>query len=110
MSLVRLTFTLFPAATPFADIVLLSFNSATAIIIQVLLGVFALNEVFICRYDLPALTLIIIGSIFIILTANFSDVVTSVSIHKENLTSIKTLVYFILIFILLNVTFIFVKW
>ena len=55
--------------TPFADIVLLSFNSATAIVIQIILAIVFLNEVFICKYDLPALALIISGSICIILTA-----------------------------------------
>ena len=77
---------------------------------QVFLGVFALNEVFICAYDLPALLLIISGSICIILTANFSDTASSVAIHKENLTSIKTLAYMVCVFLLLNLTFVFVKW
>ena len=70
------------AATPFADIVLLSFNSATAILFQVFLALCFLNEVLICRYDLPGLFLIISGSACIILTANFSDVESSVAIHK----------------------------
>ena len=97
------------ACTPFADIVLLSFNSATAILIQVVIALCFLNEVFICRYDLPALLLIIIGSICIILTANFNEVPSSVDSHKENLTSIKTISYGCLVLILLNITFFSVK-
>lgn len=97
------------AATPFADIVLLSFNSATAIVIQVFIATCFLNEVIICRYDLPALFLIIIGSVFIILTANFDEVPSSVASHKEDLTSIKTILYGCLVFVLLNITFFTVK-
>lgn len=66
------------AATPFADIVLLSFNSASAILFQIVLALFFLNEVFICKFDLPALLLIMLGSTCIILTANFSDTPSSV--------------------------------
>lgn len=88
---------------------LLSFNSATAIVIQVFIATCFLNEVIICRYDLPALFLIIIGSVFIILTANFDEVPSSVASHKEDLTSIKTILYGCLVFVLLNITFFTVK-
>ena len=84
----------FIVVTPFADIVLLSFNSATAIVINVLLAIIVLNEVFICRYDLPALTLIISGSVCIIMTANFSEHVSNVAVHKENLTSIRSVCFY----------------
>ena len=80
--------------TPFADVVLLSFNSASAIVINVLLAIIVLNEVFICRYDLPALTLIIAGSACIVMTANFSDRVSNVAVHKENLTSLRSVCFY----------------
>ena len=80
--------------TPFADIVLLSLNSATAIVINVLLAIIVLNEVFICRYDLPALTLIISGSVCIVMTANFSEHVSNVAVHKENLSSIRSVCFY----------------
>ena len=57
--------------SPFADIVLLSFNAAMAIPIQMILAILFLKEIFIWRYDIPALFFIILGSGFIILTANF---------------------------------------
>lgn len=92
------------AMTPFADIVLLSFNSATAIIIQVLMALVFLNEVFICKYDLPALVLIIFGSSLIILSANFAMVDYDVAILKTNLCSVKSLAFFAFTLCLLYTT------
>jgi len=93
------------AISPFADIVLLSANSATAIVVQVILALVFLNEVFICKFDLPALLLILLGSWLIIHTANFSDVELTVSIIKDNLCSFKSIVFFGFTFCLLNVIF-----
>ena len=92
--------------TAFADIVLLSFNAATAIVFQVLLSIIFLNEVFVCRYDLPAMTLIIAGSSCIILTANFSDLPLSVEILKDHLSSAKSIGFYAFTFTLLNLAFI----
>ena len=74
--------------TPFADMVLLSFNAATAILFQVVLARVFLKEVLVWKYDLPALTLIILGSTCIILTANFSEAELTVESLKNDLTSI----------------------
>ena len=90
--------------TPFADIVLLSFNSATAIVIQIILAIIFLNEIFICNYDLPALALIISGSICIILTANFSEHEGSVAKHKENLSDIRSVCFFSCVGVLIYLT------
>ena len=95
--------------TPFADIVLLSFNSATAIIVQVLMALIFLNEVFICKYDLPALILIIFGSSLIILAANFTMVDYSVALLKTYLFSVKSIVFFAFTLCLLYATFYFVN-
>ena len=95
--------------TPFADIVLLSFNSATAIVIQVLYAIFFFNEVFICKFDLPALFLIILGSIMIILTANFSLVQYDVDSLKHHLASVQSSAFFAFTVILVNLTFYLVK-
>ena len=89
---------------PFADIVLLSFNSATAIVIQIILAIVFLNEVFICKYDLPALALIISGSICIILTANFTEHDGSVAKHKENLSDIRSVCFFACVGVLIYLT------
>lgn len=97
------------AITPFADIVLLSFNSATAIIIQVLFALIFLNEVFICKYDLPALILIIFGSSLIILAANFAMVDYTVAILKTHLCSVKSIAFFTFTVCLLYTTIYIVK-
>ena len=105
-----LTLVLFcAAATPFANIVLLSFNSSTAIIVQIFIALLFLNEVFICKFDLPALFLIILGSSLIVLTANFTDTTLSVQELKESLTQLKSIIYLAFVFCLLNCTFWVVK-
>ena len=91
--------------TAFADIILLSFNAATAIIFQVILAITFLREVFLWRYDLPALFLIICGSSCIILTANFQDVPLSVTTLKQHLTSIKSIAFYSFAFSLLTGAF-----
>ena len=81
--------------TPFADIVLLSSISATGILINELLAIIFLNEVFICKYDLPALSLIILGSVCIIMTANFDEHIATVAVHKEHLSDIRSICFYI---------------
>ena len=80
--------------TPFADLVAMSFNASLAIVIQVCLAVFCLKEVFVVRYDLTAIILILIGSSCIILTANFSEVVIKMKHIRKLLTSPKSMVYY----------------
>ena len=91
--------------TAFADIVLLSFNAATAIVFHVILSMIFLKEKIICKFDLPALMLIIAGSACIILTANFSELTSTVAILKDHLTSGKSIAFFACTFTLLNFTF-----
>jgi len=95
--------------TPFANITLLSFNTAMAILMQMALAILFLREVFIWRYDLPALFLILMGSTWIILTAKFSEDDLTVDILQSHLSSVKAILYFVFAFVLLNVTFFVVK-
>jgi len=55
---------------PYIDLVLISTQGAVAVIFSVILSVFWLKETFILRYDLPALTVIILGSVLMVLLAN----------------------------------------
>ena len=55
---------------PFADLVLLASNSATAIIASSLIAICVLGEQFIWRYDLSALFLIILGNTLTIVQSN----------------------------------------
>ena len=43
---------------------------------------------------MPALVLIIGGSVCIILTANFSEHVFSIAVHKQNLSDIRSVCFF----------------
>lgn len=69
-----------------------------------------LNEVFICKYDLPALVLIIFGSSLIILSANFAMVDYDVAILKTNLYSVKSIAFFAFTLCLLYTTIHIVNW
>ena len=52
---------------PYADIVLISTNSITAIAYNTFLSIHCLGEKFLCKYDLPAFSLMGVGAITIIL-------------------------------------------
>ena len=58
------------AAIPYADLTLLSANSSMAIVLNIFLSITLFDEKFLCRYDLPAILLIISGSITIVLVSN----------------------------------------
>lgn len=91
--------------SPFADIVLLSCNAATAIVVQVIFSVIFLGEKFVCRYDLTALIFIVLGCICIVITANFSDNSLDAEMVKDYLTSGKSIAFFATAFTLLNLIF-----
>ena len=55
---------------PFADLVLLASNSATAIIASSVIAICVLGEKFIWKYDLTALFLIILGNTLTIVQSN----------------------------------------
>ena len=58
------------AVMPFADLVLLSTITAAGIVFSTLLSIKFLKEKFICKYDLPSFTLIIIGCTIIVALSN----------------------------------------
>ena len=58
------------AVLPFCDLVLLSTLTAAGIVISTLLSIRYLGERFICKYDLPSFTLIIIGCTTIVALSN----------------------------------------
>jgi len=55
---------------PFADLTLLTANSATALIVSACLSITCLGEAFIWRYDLTAMILIVTGSALIIVQSS----------------------------------------
>ena len=81
--------------TPFADIVLLSFNGTTAIIVQVVLALLMLKEAFVVKYDVPGLALIIAGSIMIILTAKFDKAELTPDLIREYLLMPRSILFYV---------------
>ena len=58
---------------PFADMTLLAANTATGIIVSVLLSIFCLGEIFIWKFDMTALLFIISGSVMIVSLSNTKE-------------------------------------
>ena len=71
---------------------------------QMVLAIIFLREVFIWRYDVPALILILSGSSWIIITANFTEVDLTVEILKSHLSSIKAIIFLVSVFTLMIIT------
>ena len=78
---------------PYADITLLSCNSATAIVANMLLSIYILKEKFIAGYDLIALFLITAGCFSIVLTVNTEQVSYEPADIIRILVSTPTLIY-----------------
>ena len=55
---------------PYCDMTLLSANCTIAILINLILSIVVLKESFTLKYDLPAMALIISGTLGVILTSN----------------------------------------
>ena len=85
-------------ALPSADLVLLSANTATAILVNGFLAIYFLGEKFIFRYDLIAWFLIISGNMIILLRSSKAERSYSPEEIVSILSSTKVIVFFSLIF------------
>ena len=54
---------------PYADLVLISTNMITGIIFNTFISIKFLDEQFLCKYDLPALSMMSLGALIIVLIA-----------------------------------------
>ena len=81
---------------PFIDLTLISCNSATAIIANIVLSVKILDEKFVWQYDLTAMFFIIAGTMSIIFQANLEQKSFTGEEISELLFSIRTLIYLVL--------------
>ena len=88
------------AVLPFADLVLLSTITAAGIVFSTLLSVKFLKEKFICKYDLPSFTLIIIGCTIIVALSNQEETEYSPERIKKLLKSTQYVVFIIVYFTL----------
>ena len=80
-------------ALPYADLVLISTNSITAIIFNTFLAVRCLGEKFVYKYDLPAFGFMGTGAITIVLLSSTTEKVFTKDMIIEMLTSNKTLYF-----------------
>ena len=61
------------AILPFADITLLTSNTATGMLCAQIFAVLFLGEAYICRYDLTALIFIVSGSVLTVLQSDLTE-------------------------------------
>ena len=90
------------ACLPFCDLVVLSTNSSVGIVFNSILSVIYLGETVVWRYDLVAYTLIIGGSLMIVLLSSYEEQEYTPDDIKALLWSDTTLVFF-LIFVVFTV-------
>ena len=88
------------AVLPFADLVLLSTMTAYGILFSTILSIRFLKEKFICKYDLPSFTLIIIGCTIIVALSNQEETEYSPERIKKLLKSTQYVVFIIVYFTL----------
>mmetsp|Transcript_43560 Transcript_43560/g.57673 ORF Transcript_43560/g.57673 Transcript_43560/m.57673 type:complete len:222 (+) Transcript_43560:33-698(+) len=89
---------------PFCDLVVLSTIGALAILMNYGLSVFFLNETIVWRYDIPAILLIIGGSLTIVFLSDYSETTYTPDLIRELLWSTTTLVCFIVAVVFTAVT------
>ena len=91
---------------PFVDLVVLQAGTSIAILLNTILAVFYLGEVFMPRYDIPAFSMIIGGSIAIVLFSSFEEKTYTPDIIRDLLWSTATLI-FTLIYVLAAIAAVF---
>ena len=89
---------------PYADLVLFTISSSLAVVFGVFLAIVMLNEKFVCRYDLTAMILILIGSGLIVLQSNFSEYSYTAEQVKQLLIGYKALGFLLISFCIFSVT------
>ena len=58
---------------PYADLVMVSTNMISGIIFNTFISIKFLDEIFLCKYDFPALSMMSIGALVIVLIAKPND-------------------------------------
>lgn len=87
------------AVLPYADLVLLSSSSATAIIFGIILSVYILGEKFDMKYDLPGVLLTCTGCILTVMNANTVEQNYTLDELKTLLLTPKATLYILLTFL-----------
>ena len=95
---------------PFADLVLLASNSATAIVTSAIFSICLLGEKFMWKYDLTALFLIILGNTLTIIQSNKLKDERDIDEITNLFESTQTLVFFIFSLFLYSYTGYLIIW
>ena len=95
---------------PFADLVLLASNSATAIVTSACFSICLLGEKFMWKYDLTALFLIILGNTLTIIQSNKLKDERDIDEITNLFESTQTLVFFIFSLFLYSYTGYLIIW
>ena len=98
------------AVLPFCDLVLLSTLTAAGIVISTLLAIKYLGETFVCKYDLPSFTLIILGCTTIVVLSNQEETEYPPERIKALLKSTAYIVFAVFYVIVAISTFLIFKW
>ena len=73
---------------PFVDLVILSTGTAISIVLNTVMSVMYLGEKFLPAYDVPALSMIIIGSLAICLMSSYDETTFTPDRIRELLSSV----------------------
>ena len=95
---------------PFADLVLLASNSATAIVTSACFSICLLGEKFMWKYDLTALFLIILGNTLTIVQSNKLKDTRDINEITTLFESVQTFVFFIMSLLLYCFTGYLIYW
>ena len=98
------------AVLPFADLVILSTGSAIATVLNTLMAVFYLGEKSLLSYDIPALTMIVGGSLAIVGLSDYSDTTYTPESIEDLLISSGTMIFMLLYLLVAFFTFLQYQW
>ena len=76
------------AVLPFVDLVILSTGTAISIVLNTVMSVMYLGEKFLPAYDIPALSMIIVGSLAICLMSSYDETTFTPDRIRELLASV----------------------
>ena len=84
------------AVLPFIDLVVLSTATALAICLNTVMAVWYLGEKFLLKYDIPAFSLIIGGSLAIVLWSDYSEKSYTPERIKKLMVSTGTIIFMLI--------------
>ena len=94
---------------PWLDLIVWSINCATSLLFTIILSALMLNEKFIVKYDLVCFIFITVGSIIILTLSNQEQQEFEPEQVKKVLTSVQSIIWYIVFIVLCICNFIAIK-